>query len=589
MDRFRAFAVMTTVATAAACGGTEPSNAPPVAAFSVRCSGLACTFEDASTDDGGAVAAHAWSFGDDATSSDASPTHTYAAPGGHFIVKVVVTDNDGAKATMSRKVSVSAVSTPGGADNRPPVAAFAVACTNLTCRFTDQSTDPDAGDSLVSHAWSFGDGQSSAEPSPEHAYGFPGGSFTVSLVVTDRHGAVASTSRTADVTAAPAPDVSGTYVRETPHSSSIRDSRFVIRADGTFDYIEDKNSGERTLHGRWRFATSWGGWPIAPGGAILLDFDGFVANAFCGESFGSFLMDGHLGVSYCGVMIDAGLEEGVYTDAPDPGIPDIAPPQPGQIAFSRDGRIYRANTDGTGLVQLTAGPGDGEPAWSPDGTRIAFSRGGESGGIYVMTADGANPVRVASPGRSPTWSADGQLVAFSCPVHLDGGICAVRADDGTRLDTLLVRQGQVTHPAWSPDGMRIAYSSDWNMFDFWFDIWVMPLDGSEPTVLRTHTPSTPGMNEQYQPAWSPDGRRIALVECPWAYNFCSSSAITVMNADGSGLVRIAAASVSARPSWSPDGQILAFASAGSIDWVSADGSQRGRIIADGTSPAWRPR
>jgi Tol biopolymer transport system component len=100
-----------------------------------------------------------------------------------------------------------------------------------------------------------------------------------------------------------------------------------------------------------------------------------------------------------------------------------------------------------------------------------------------------------------------------------------------------------------------------------FDIWVMSLDGSQSTELRNHTASSPNASEQYQPARSPDGRRIALVECPWAFNLCSSGAVTVMNADGSGLVPVAVASEFAHPTWSPDGQ----------------------LIANGTTPAWRPR
>ena len=116
----------------------------------------------------------------------------------------------------------------------------------------------------------------------------------------------------------------------------------------------------------------------------------------------------------------------------------------------------------------------------------------------------------------------------------------------------------------------------------------MSLDGSQLVALRGHPPAAPNVIEQHQPAWSPIGMRLALVECPWAFNFCSSSAITVMNADGTGLVHLAVASGFAHPTWSPDGQIIAFASANSIQWVSADGSQRGRIIENGTSPAWRP-
>ena len=261
----------------------------------------------------------------------------------------------------------------------------------------------------------------------------------------------------------------------------------------------------------------------------------------------------------------------------------------------RDGKLYRANTDGTGLVQLSSGPDDGNPAWSPDGSRIAFTRGGAAPGIHIMSADGANPVlRASVPGSvgdaAPTWSPDGEWIAFACyGQDGQGDLCKVRAaEDGGAPVTFFERRGQLSGAAWSPDGSRIAFTSDWNMFDFWFDIWVVSPDGLQPMVLRNHDPETPNPYEQYQPAWSPDGSRIAHVECPWAFNFCSSSAIAVMNADGSGLVRLAAATGFARPSWSPDGQAIAFASGSSIEWVSVDGSKRGWILANGHSPAWRP-
>jgi Tol biopolymer transport system component len=61
-----------------------------------------------------------------------------------------------------------------------------------------------------------------------------------------------------------------------------------------------------------------------------------------------------------------------------------------------------------------------------------------------------------------------------------------------------------------------------------------------------------------------------------------------MSADGSGIVGLTGASGFASPTWSPDGQVIAYASANAIEWVSADGSLRGRIIDNGHSPAWRP-
>jgi hypothetical protein len=451
-------------AIVAACGSTEPSNTPPVAAFTSACEGTACVFHSTSTDADGTIASYGWSFGDGGTSSELSPAHTYAAPEGKFTVSLVVTDNDGAATSVSRSLTVGS----GGVRGRPPAAAFSVSCSLLTCRFTDFSTVAAAGDSIVVHAWDFGDGTTSAESSPTHTYDAGAGTVhVVTLTVTDNHGASATV----------------------------------------------------------------------------------------------------------GQPVDAN--------------PDGPPPQGGQIAFSRDGKIFLANTDGTAEVQLSAGPADSEPAWSPDGSRVAFSRGGDAGGIYVMNADGSNPVRRASAGGSPTWSPDGQWVAFSCRVGPDGGICKVRADDdGTAPVPVFARAGVAAYPAWSPDGSRFAYSSDWNIFDFWLDLWMAPLDGSAPTMILGST-LTSGF-DRVQPAWSPDGRRIALGSCPYGYTLCGYGAVAVMNADGSGFTQLALTTGMPHATWSPDGELIVFASAGSIEWVSVDGSQRGRVIANGSGPAWRP-
>ena len=206
--------------------------------------------------------------------------------------------------------------------------------------------------------------------------------------------------------------------------------------------------------------------------------------------------------------------------------------QTGQIAFSRDGKIYRVNVDGSALIQLSAGPADSEPAWSPDGGSIAFSRGGQAGGIYVMSADGGDPVRRANAGGSPTWSPDGQWVGFACRADLEGAVCKVRAnDDGAAPVTVVVRRGYLAYPAWSPDGTRIAFSSDWNMFDYWLDLWQASLDGSPFTMILGSANLNPGF-DRVQPAWSPDGQRIAVGTCPYGFTVCGSGAVAILNADG---------------------------------------------------------
>src|SRR6185437_11409617 len=97
------------------------------------------------------------------------------------------------------------------------------------------------------------------------------------------------------------------------------------------------------------------------------------------------------------------------------------PPATGdRIAFAaiRDGQglpdIYTMDPDGSNAVRLTSNPGNYSPAWSPDGSQIAFY-GNHTGaiGIYVMTANGGNQHMIGPEGASdPTWSPDGTKIAF---------------------------------------------------------------------------------------------------------------------------------------------------------------------------------
>ena len=87
--------------------GTPTANEPPTASFTSSCAGLTCTFTDTSTDGDGTIATHAWTFGDGGTSGAASPTHTYAS-GGTYAIGLTATDDDGATASTSASVTVSA-------------------------------------------------------------------------------------------------------------------------------------------------------------------------------------------------------------------------------------------------------------------------------------------------------------------------------------------------------------------------------------------------------------------------------------------------------------------------------------------------
>jgi len=185
---------------AAPAGG---GNSAPTADFSNTCTGLACDFDDNSSDADGTVAAWEWTFGDGSSSSVQNPSHAFAVAG-TFRVTLIVTDNDGARTTVWQDVAVSEVPPPPPPPppppaNQAPSAGFSANCARLACGFADASQDPDG--SISKWEWVFGDGTSAvsaASSDPAHTYAL-GGIYRISLTVTDNLGATSSSSKDVEV------------------------------------------------------------------------------------------------------------------------------------------------------------------------------------------------------------------------------------------------------------------------------------------------------------------------------------------------------------------------------------------------------
>ena len=270
---------------------------------------------------------------------------------------------------------------------------------------------------------------------------------------------------------------------------------------------------------------------------------------------------------------------------------------PGKLAFQSNSDVMLLKFNGTPPIILTnqIGADGGSPAWSPLGTQIVFQSYRDLIGaeIYTMNADGSGQTQLTDNSIDPfhpvddtfpAWSPDGTKIAFATQRDVVGlntfSEIYVMNANGTSPTRLTNNSGFLIDvaPAWSPDGTRIAYYA--YSLGGSLGISVMNADGSSVTLL------TNGSGD-FDPAWSPDGTKIA---------FERLGDIFTMNTNGTGQtpLTISPGFDNREPTWSPDGAWIAFTSnrdgENEIYAMRADGSTQIRLTNDNgdySQPAWQ--
>ncbi len=258
--------------------------------------------------------------------------------------------------------------------------------------------------------------------------------------------------------------------------------------------------------------------------------------------------------------------------------PGAFPGSDGRIVFARasssDPEPSLVAVDPAAGSQQVLGPG-AEPAYSANGAKLAFVRGGT---VFVAAADGSGAAAVGS-GNYPAWSPDGTRLVVS---RAGGGtmqlvVLGLADGSATQLTNLPVN---ATVPAWSPDGATIVFATP-------SALATIPAAGGAVTPL-----SMPGVTVAGGPTWSPDGAHLAFLD--------AGGQVWTAAPDGSSARQVTftvapPTSGAGRAAWSPDGATIAFTSGADVCVTDLAGfvrrvtrNQQTAATVLGSLPDWQP-
>jgi Tol biopolymer transport system component len=213
---------------------------------------------------------------------------------------------------------------------------------------------------------------------------------------------------------------------------------------------------------------------------------------------------------------EASLRNATFTQLTDQAGPEYFPslaPDGKSLVYagyaSGNWDIYLQRVGGKNPINLTrdSAADDTQPAFSPDGDRIAFRSEREGGGIFVIGATGENAKRLTDFGYNPAWSPDGKEIACADEGILTPAIrthksllSAVNVATGEKR---LITKTDAVQPNWSPHGYRIAYQGRRNVAQR--DIWTIPVGGGEPVEVTNDAAM------DWNPVWAPEGNHLYFV------------------------------------------------------------------------------